>query len=247
LFGDGTTDTQRRERRTQAASLLDSIGSQVASLQKGLPAADRARMNDYLEEVREIERRVQKVGERLTSDMVLPDAPVGIPTNFEEHLELMFDLQVLAFKTEITRIASLLMARENSNTRFPGSGVAEGFHNASHHSNERKNMDQFAVINTYHIGLLAGFLGKLAATPDGDGSLLEHSMILYGSSLSDANEHNFDPLPIIVAGNAGGRLEGNRHLVFPAETPMANLMLGMLHKMDVQIDSIGDSTEPLAI
>jgi hypothetical protein len=247
LFGDGTTDTQRRERRSQAASLLDSIGSQVAGLQKGLPAADRARMNDYLEEVREIERRVQKVGERLTSDMVLPNAPVGIPTNFEEHLELMFDLQVLAFKTEITRIASLLMARENSNTRFPGSGVAEGFHNASHHSNERKNMDQFAVINTYHIGLLAGFLGKLAATPDGDGSLLEHSMILYGSSLSDANEHNFDPLPIIVAGNAGGRLEGNRHLVFPAETPMANLMLGMLHKMDVQIDSIGDSTEPLAI
>ena len=139
------------------------------------------------------------------------------------------------------------MARENSNTRFPGSGVAEGFHNASHHSNERKNMDQFAVINTYHIGLLANFLGKLAATPDGDGSLLEHSMILYGSSLSDANEHNFDPLPILVAGNAGGRMEGNRHLVFPDHTPMANLMLGMLHKMDVQIDSIGDSTEPLAI
>jgi hypothetical protein len=247
LFGDGTTDLQRRERRTQAASLLDSIGGQVASLQKGLPAADRARMNDYLEEVREIERRVQKVGEKLTEDMVLPDAPVGIPTNFEEHLELMFDLQVLAFKTEITRIASLLMARENSNTRFPGSGVLEGFHNASHHSNERKNMDQFAVINTYHIGLLANFLGKLAATPDGDGNLLEHSMILYGSSLSDANEHNFDPLPILVAGNAGGRVEGNRHLVFPEHTPMANLMLGMLHKMDVQIDSIGDSTEPLSI
>jgi len=245
LFGDGTTDAQRRERRAQAASMLDSVGADVAGLQKGLAAADRTRLDDYLQEVREIERRIQKVDERLADAMVLPDAPVGIPGSFEEHLELMFDLQILAWKTEITRIASLMMARENSNTRFPGSGVTEGFHNASHHSNERKNMEQFAVINTYHVGLLARFLEKLAATADGDGNLLEHSMVLYGSSLSDANEHNFDPLPVLLAGNGGGRLEGNRHLMFSPQTPMANLLLGLLHKLDVPVDSIGDSTEPL--
>jgi hypothetical protein len=247
LFGDGTTDEQRRERRNQAASLLDSIGGQVASLQKNLPAADKARLSDYLEEVREIERRVQLVDEKLSDDTVLPDAPVGIPRGFENHLELMFDLQVLAYKTEITRISSLMMARENSNIRFPGSGVGEGFHNASHHSNERKNMDQFAVINNYHIRLLANFFEKLATTPDGDGSLLDHSMILYGSSLSDANEHNYDPLPVLLAGKAGGRLEGGRHLKFAEHTPMANLLLSMLHKLDIPLDSIGDSTEPLSI
>ena len=247
LFGDGTTDAQRRERRNQAASLLDSVREQVASLQKDLPQADKSRLNDYLEEVREIERRVHLVDEKLSNDIVLPDAPVGIPRGFENHLELMFDLQVLAYKTEITRISSLMMARENSNIRFPGSGVREGFHNASHHSNERKNMDQFAVINNYHITLLASFFEKLASTPDGDGSLLDHSMIMYGSSLSDANEHNYDPLPVLLAGKAGGRLEGNRHLEFAEHTPMANLLLSMLHKMDVPVDSIGDSTEPLSI
>lgn len=247
LFGDGTTDAQRKERRNQAASLLDSLGSQVASLQKELPAADRARLSDYLEEVREIERRVHLVDEKLSEDIDLPDAPVGIPRGFENHLELMFDLQLLAYKTEITRISTMMLARENSNTSFPASGVREGFHNASHHSNDRKNKDQYAVINNYHVGLLADFLGKMAATPDGDGSLLDHSMILYGSSLSDGNEHNYDPLPVLVAGNAGGRLEGGRHLLFAEQTPMANLLLSMLHKMEVPVDSIGDSTEPLAI
>ncbi|MDT8399928.1 MAG: DUF1552 domain-containing protein [Pseudomonadales bacterium] len=247
LFGDGSTDAQRRERRQQAASLLDSIGGQVAALQKGLPAADRARLNDYLEELREIERRVHQVDEKLSADLVLPAAPAGIPRSFEEHLELMFDLQVLAYKSEITRISTLMMARENSNVRFPGSGVTEGFHNASHHSNERKNMDQFAVINHYHIGLLARFLDKLAATPDGDGSLLDHAMILYGSSLSDGNEHNFAPLPMLLAGGASGQLEGGRHLRYPEGTPMANLMLGMLHKLGVHRDSFGDSTAVLDI
>lgn len=248
LFGDGTTDSQRRERRTQAASLLDSVGDQVSLLQRGISAIDRAKLDDYLQEVREIERRVQRIGEKLTADMVLPDAPVGIPAGFDDHLELMFDLQVLAFKTEITRVGTLLMARENSNIRFPGSGVQEGFHNASHHSNDRKNMEQFAVINTYHIGLLAKFLDKLKATPDGDGgNLLSNSMVLYGSSLSDANEHNFDPLPVLLAGNCGGRLEGNRHLEYAQHTPMANLLLGMLHTLGAEVESIGDSTEPLVI
>lgn len=247
LFGDGATDAQRRERRAQSASILDSIRAQVPQLQRGISAADRARLDDYLQEVREIERRVQRVGEKLTGDMALPDAPAGTPAGFEEHVELMFDLQVLAFRTGITRVATLMMARDNSNTRYAGSGVAEGFHNASHHSNERRNQEQFALINAFHAGLIARFLARLRATPDGEHDLLHNSMVLYGSSMSDGNEHNFDPLPIIVAGNAGGRLQGNRHLSFAQHTPMSNLLLALLHKLDVPAERIGDSTEPLAI
>jgi hypothetical protein len=248
LFGDGVTDAQRLERRTQATSMLDSIGDQVSLLQRGISAADQARLDDYLQEVREIERRVHRLGEKLAGGLTLPDAPVSAPVDYGKHVELMFDLQVLAFKTEISRIATFVMARDGSNTRYPGSGVAEGFHNASHHSNERKNKEQFAVINSYHHGLVAKFLEKLQATPDGDnGNLLHNSLVMYGSSMSDANEHNFDPLPILLAGNAGGRLQGNRHLEFAPHTPMANLLLGMLHKMDIPMDAIGDSTEPLLL
>jgi hypothetical protein len=159
----------------------------------------------------------------------------------------MFDLQVLAYKSDITRISTLMMAGEGSNVRFPRSGVNEGFHNASHHSNEQKNKDQFAVINRYHITVLKKFFDKLAATPDGDGTLLDHSLVLYGSSLSDANEHNFDPLPLLLVGNAGGRLEGNRHLRFAPHTPLANLHLGLLDKFGIQRDSFGNSTGMLNI
>jgi hypothetical protein len=242
LFGDGGSDAERHERRAQARSLLDSVREQVGSLSRTLPAADRSRLSQYLEEVREVERRVALVDERLSGDFELPEAPVGVPRDFEAHLELMFDLQVLAFKTEITRISTLMLARENSNARYPRSGVTEGFHNASHHSNERANMDQFAVLNRYHVAQFAKFLSRLAGTPDGDGSLLDHSMILYGSSLSDGNEHNFDPLPVLLAGGASGRLEGGRHVRNAPHTPMSNLLLTMLDKLDVNVASIGDST-----
>jgi hypothetical protein len=247
LFGDGSTDEQRQARRDQAKSLLDSVIGQVSSLDRSLPAADRSRLSDYLEEVREVERRVISVDQRLNAGIELPEAPTGVPASFEEHLNLMFDLQVLAYKSEITRISTLMLARENSNAVFPATGIREGFHNASHHSNERKNMDQFAVINRYHVKALTYFLEKLRQTPDGDGTLLDHSMVLYGSSLSDANEHNFDPLPIVLAGGASGQLEGGRHLQFPASTPMSNLLLTMLHKLGVEADSIGDSTGLLEV
>jgi hypothetical protein len=242
LFGDGSTDAERRERREQAKSLLDSVGQQVASLNKNLPAADRTRLGDYLDEVREVERRVHLVDSKLTAGLELPEAPVGVPNGFEAHLDLMFDLQVLAFKSEITRISTLMLARENSNAVFAGSGVREGFHNASHHSNERRNMDSFALINAYHVTMLANFLAKLEATPDGDGSLLDHAMILYGSSLSDGNEHNFNPLPVVLAGGASGRLRGGRHLRHAADTPMSNLLLSMLGVLGVPATEFGDST-----
>lgn len=247
LFGVGATDAQRKERRQLSASMLDSIQQQVGSLNKTLPAADKARLSDYLEEVREIERRVHLVDSKLNADLDLPPAPSGVPRDFESHVELMFDLQVMAYKAEITRISSLMLSRENSNTRFPGSGVSEGFHNASHHSNEQKNKDQFAVINRYHITVLKKFFDKLAATEDGDGSLLDHSLILYGSSLSDANEHNFDPLPVLLVGGANGLVEGNRHLRFPDHTPLANLHLGLLDRFGIHRDSFGNSTGMLTI
>ncbi len=247
LFGDGSTDAQRQERRNQARSLLDSVRDQIPSLERDLPAGDRRRLREYLDEVREIERRVKLFDDTLSRSLDLPDAPVGIPTEFEAHLKLMFDLQVLAYKTQITRISTLMLARENSNATYPATGVRDGFHNASHHSNERKNMDQFAVINRYHVRMLGYFLERLQATPDGDGTLLDHSMILYGSSLSDGNEHNFDPLPIVLAGGASGRLTGGRHIRHAPQTPMSNLLLTMLHKMGAQVDTIGDSTAPLEI
>jgi hypothetical protein len=247
LFGDGSTDAERAARRAEARSLLDSVIGQVAALRTALPAADRARLADYLEEVREVERRVQNVDSRLSTGIELPEAPVGVPDTFEQHLNVMFDLKVLAYRTEITRISTLMLARENSNAVYPGSGVREGFHNASHHSNERKNMDQFAVINRYHVKALTYFLDQLRSTPDGDGTLLDHSLILYGSSLSDGNEHNFDPLPVLLAGGASGQLAGGRHLQYAPQTPMANLLLAILHKLGATVESIGDSTEPLTI
>ena len=247
LFGDGSTDAQRQERRAQARSLLDSIRDQVPGLEKDLPPGDRRRLRDYLDEVREIERRVEQFDATLARSVDLPDAPMGIPADFESHLKLLFDLQVLAYQTQITRISTLMLARENSNTVYPATGVRDGFHNASHHSNERKNMDQFAVINRYHTSMLAYFLGRLQATPDGDGTLLDHSMILYGSSLSDGTEHNFDPLPVLLAGGASGRLKGGRHIRHAPHTPMSNLLLAMLHKVGAPVDSIGDSTGALTI
>lgn len=248
LFGDGSTDAERREKRRQSASMLDSIREDVASLNLKLPAADRGRLSDYLDEVREIERRVALIDAKLSDEALeIPDAPLGIPNGFENHINLMFDLQVLAYKSDITRFSTLMMAGEGSNTRFPASGVTEGFHNSSHHSNEQKNKDLFALINTYHINVLKGFFDRLAATPDGDGTLLDHSLIIYGSSMSDANEHNFDPLPILLVGGASGLIEGNRHLKAPDHTPLANLYLGLLDKFGIQRESFGNSTGKLEV
>ena len=247
LFGDGSNAAQRRERKQEARSILDSVVGQVASLQKGLPPSDRATVTEYLDNVREIERRIQKSDSQAASDLTIPPAPVGVPESFDEHFKLMFDIQVLAFKAEITRVATLMFARDTSGSVYPQSGVRDGFHVASHHSNNRANMDKFALINRYHVQMLAYFLEKLKATPDGDGNLLDHSMILYGSSMSNGNQHDHDPLPIILAGGASGQLAGNRHLKFAPHTHMSNLLLSMLDKLGIQADSQGDSTGKLEI
>src|SRR5262249_10404946 len=177
----------------------------------------------------------------------LPDAPVGAPKDVEEHIKLMVDLQVIAWQADITRITTLLLAKELSNAVYPKSGVRDAFHILSHHSNIRENMDKFAVLNRYHVTVFTYLLEKLKNTPDGDGSLLDHSMVIYGSAMSDGNQHNHAPLPVILAGGASGKLKGGRHIRNPKDTTMSNLLLAVLHKLDVPRESFGDSTAAMDI
>jgi hypothetical protein len=247
LFGDGGTTEQRLARKREDRSILDSIREQVAGLQKGLPASDRARVDGYLEDIREIERRIRTAEAQAGSQQNVPDAPVGTPEVFEAHIKLMFDLLALAYKSEITRVSTMMFGKDLSPASYPASGNRGGFHGSSHHANNKANMDNFALINKYHVQMLAYFIDKLATTPDGDGTLLDHSMILYGSSMSNGNQHDHDPLPIVLLGGASGKLVGNRHIVTPAKTPMSNLLLSMLDKLGVQQESFGDSTGKLEI
>ena len=247
LFGDGGTTEQRLARKREDRSILDSIRQQTAALQQSLPPSDRARVEGYLDDIREIERRIKTAEAQAGSQQNVPDAPVGTPEAFEAHLKLMFDLLTLAYKSEITRVSTLMFAKDLSPSSYPQSGNRGGFHGASHHANVKANMDNFALINKYHVQMLAYFIDKLASTPDGDGSLLDHSMILYGSSMSNGNQHDHDPLPIVLVGGASGQLQGNRHIVAAAHTPMSNLLLSMLDKLGIHKDSFGDSTGKLEI
>ena len=247
LFGDGSNNADRLARKQQSRSLLDSVMDQVASLQKDLPASDRTKLGEYLDDVREIERRIQKAQNQIPADLKLPEAPVGVPESFDEHFKMMFDLQVLAFRAEITRIATMMYARDTSGAVYPQSGIRDGFHVASHHSNNRANMDKFALINKYHVEMLAYFLDKLKSTPDGDGNLLDHSLVLYGSSMSNGNQHDHDPLPVVLAGGASGQLNGGRHVTYAPHTPMSNLLLTVMDKLGIQADKHGDSTGKLEI
>jgi hypothetical protein len=250
LFGDGGTVEQRLSRKREDQSILDSIVEQTIGLKNGLPAADRARLDGYLDDIREIERRIKTVLDREAQAggrQDVPEAPVGTPEAFEDHIKLMFDLLALAYQSETTRVATLMYAKDLSPASYPNSGNRGGFHGASHHANNKANMDSFALINKYHVQMLTYFIDKLATTKDGDGTLLDHSMILYGSSMSNGNQHDHDPLPIVLIGNASGKLQGNRHVVTPARTPMANLLLTMLDKLGVRRDRFGDSTGMLEI
>jgi hypothetical protein len=247
LFGDGNTAEQRKTRRAQSISLLDSVLGEATALQRKLPASDRTRLDQYLSDVREIERRVQKAGQQLSDDLPVPAAPTGVPRDIEEHIKLMYDLQVLAWQAEITRVSTFLMCKELSGTTYPKSGIRDAFHTLSHHSNVKDNIERFSTLNTYHVGLFAYFLDKLRATPDGDGTLLDHSLVLYGSGMSDGNQHNHTDLPIVVAGGASGRLKGGRHIRHPKNTPMANLLVAMLDTLEIPTDKFGDSTGEVSL
>jgi hypothetical protein len=248
LFGEGSTADERRARREQSLSLLDYVMGEVSGLRKRLPTHDRERLDQYLNDAREIERRIERAGQQVTADLDVPPAPAGIPQDFEEHLKLMLDLMVLAWQADITRVSTLLMAKELSNSVYPKSGVRDGFHDLSHHGHNRDNMDRFAVLNRYHHGLFAYLLEKLRTTPDGDGSLLDHSMLLIGSGMGNAHEHNHTPLPVILAGGASGKLKGGRHIrVTPYATTMSNLLLSILDKFGIHREKFGDSTGRLEI
>ena len=248
LFGDGSNAAERASRTDLKGSLLDSVTQDVAALQRTLPSTDKVRLDRYLEDVREIERRLQLVAASKASELEVPAKPLGIPATFTEHSKLMFDLITLAWQAEITRVSTLMVAREISNRVYAESGVTDPFHNLSHHSEVQANKDKLAKLNDFHTRTtIAYFLGKLAATPDGDGTLLDHSVVLYGSGMSNSNQHDHDPLPILVAGGASGRLQGDRHLRAGKGAPLSNLHVSLLDKLGVPLDSFGDSTAPLTI
>jgi hypothetical protein len=245
LFGIGATPQERAQRRAEDRSILDTITASVARLKRDLGASDRARLTDYLEDVREIERRIQKVEAQNTSGdpRELPGAPAGVPDSFAEHVKLMFDLQAVAFASDITRVFSFKLGRDASSRAYPESGVKTGFHPASHHQEREDRIADFAKINTYHVSLVPYFLEKLKNTPDGDKNLLENTMVLYGSPMGNSNVHNHKRCPLFLAGHAGGFLNGNTHLKAADGTPMANVMLSLMHSLGLDdVQQFGDST-----
>jgi hypothetical protein len=244
MFGDGATEAERRARREQSRSMLDTLRSEIASLDKRLPAADRHRLGEYVNDVREIERRIANAAARPGPD---GEAPSTVPADFDTHVKLHFDLLTLAWRADVTRVATMPFAQETSNAAYPASGITDAFHALSHHSNIEANKDRFAILNRYHVGLLGYLLDKLAATPDGDGNLLDRAMVLYGSGISDGNLHDHGPLPILLAGGACGKLPGNRHIEVPKNTPLANLQLTMLHLLGIEAAKFADSTGTVSI
>jgi hypothetical protein len=249
LFGDGSTAQERLARQQVDRSILDGIIQDVVRLQKNLGAGDRTRLNDYLENVREIERRIQRIEKYNASGeaRAIPEAPLGVPDSYEEHVKLMFDMQALGFMTDVTRVSTFKMSRDVSQRTFPESGVKTPFHSASHHGEVPSKIADFAKINRYHVSLLPYFLEKLRNTPDGDGNLLDHSLILYGSPMGDGSVHNHKRVPLLLLGHANGRLKGNLHVRAADGTPMANAYLSVLHKLGIPAESIGDSTGELSI
>ncbi len=249
LFGEGGTPEERAQRQKVNRSILDWVAKDATRLKRDLGASDRHRVDTYLENVREVERRIQRIEKYNSSGeaRALPAAPLGVPDSYEEHLKLMFDLQVLAFMTETTRVSALKMSRDVSGRVWPESGVKTPFHPCSHHGENPAKVAEFAKLNRYHVGLIPYFLQKLKDTPDGDGNLLDHSMILYGSPMGDGNVHNHKRVPIFLAGHANGKLKGNLHVRMPDSTPVANVYLTMLHKLGVDVKSFGDSKAEVAI
>ena len=244
LFGVGATPEARKSRRKDDQSILDWVTDSVNELKRKLSPADQARLSDYLEDVREIERRIQKVeASNTTGDpRELPDAPVGVPDSFEDHVKLMCDLQAVAFQSDVTRIFSFKLSRDVSNRVFKPSGSSTAFHTSSHHLDRDDRISDFQKINTYHVSLLPYLIEKLKKTPDAGGSLLDNTVVIYGSSMGNSNVHNHKRCPLILLGHGGGSLKGNMHVRAADGTPMANAMLATLRGIGVDLDKFGDST-----
>ena len=243
MFGQGGSAEERVARIQEDRSILDAITRDAASLQLKLGPSDRQTMTQYLENIREIERRIQRAEQNQGDEaLLLPARPAGVPFDFEEHIRIMYDLMLLAYQANITRVVSFMVSREVSNRTYPQVGVADGHHAISHHQNRAEKMEKNVRIQTFNVGMFAEFVEKLKNTPDGDGSMLDHMVLLYGSNMSNSNAHDHFPLPNLVLGGAAGRMKGGRHLRYPDHTPMTNLLVSMLDKAGVRQEALGDST-----
>jgi len=247
MFGQGGSATQRLARIQEDRSILDAITREASNLQLQLGVADRQTMTQYLENVREIERRIQRAEQSQgDQELELPSRPAGVPFDFEEHVKLMYELMALSYQADITRVITFMVSREVSNRTYTQIGVTDGHHAISHHQNRAEKMEKNVRIQTFNVNQFRGFIEKMKQTPDGDGSLLDHSVILYGSNMSNSNAHDHFPLPNLVVGGANGRMKGGRHLRYPDHTPMTNLLMTMLDKVGVKQEALGDSTGTLA-
>jgi Protein of unknown function (DUF1552) len=249
LFGDsGSTERGAREARMrQHRSILDSVAEKLTDLKRELGPQDQVKVDEYTEAVRDVERRIQRAEEQRDVELPVLDQPQGIPPVFEDHLALMLDLQLLAFRSDLTRVISFMIGKEQSARPYPQVGVPEAHHPLSHHNDVPELIAHMSKINRYHTQLFAQYLAKLRATPDGDGSLLDHMTILYGSGISNSTRHSGDNLPLLVLGGGAGRLKGGRHLIYTGKPPMANLLVTLMDKLDVPVDRIGGSTGRLAV
>jgi len=245
LFGDGGTSAERLAHIRKTGSILDSVNQEVSRLVSTLGAGDRGKLAEYLDSVRDIEQRIQNAEQQGAHTFELPDRPVDVPAAFDDHAKLMFDLQVLGFRADVTRVSSMIMSRELSSMTFGQIGVPEQHHAVSHHRNDPELIAKKAKIDIYQAQLLAYFLGRLKATPDGDGTLLDHSLVLYGGGMGNGNLHRHTDLPCVVAGKLGGQFQTGRHLAYPQNTPMTNLLLTILAGSGIPQEKLGDSTGKL--
>lgn len=246
LFGRGDTPEERKELVEEQASILDMVQQDASDLQRRLGARDRAMLNDYLDTVRELERRIQKTQAQDLSHLKLPNVPVGNPESFDQTMNLMYDMAALAYQANLTRVMNMMVAAEVSGRTYNNIGVPDAFHAVSHHANDPVKKDKLVKIQNYHTKVLAKFLTKLQNTPDGEGSLLDHSIILYGSNMSNSDRHNQFPLPTAFIGGGCGKLKGGQHLRYPDHTPLANALLTMLDRAGVPVEKVGDSTQKFA-
>jgi len=244
LFGEGGSPDERLDRMKRKRSLLDRVNSDLARLQRSLGPSDRLRISEYLDAVREVERRIQMAEEQNSnSTLPVPNRPIGIPSQYDDHLKLLYDLQWLAYQGDLTRVFSLMYGRELNSRSYPEIGISEPHHGLSHHGDRPEQIEKFSRLNTYQVQLFAYFLDKLRSTPDGDGNLLDHTILLYGGAMSNPNVHLHVNLPLVVAGGGAGTLKGGRHLTFdPAKNvPMTNLLVSLLDKAGVAVERLGDS------
>ena len=246
MFGQGGSHSERLARIQEDRSILDAITKEATALQLQLGPSDRQTMNQYLENVREIERRIQRAEKSQgDADLQLPARPAGVPFDFEEHVALMYELMALSYQANITRVITFMVSREVSNRTYTQVGVTDGHHAISHHQNRAEKMAKNVLIQTFNVNQFKGFLDKLKSMPDGDGSMLDHTLLLYGSNMSNSNAHDHFPLPNLVVGGAAGKMKGGRHLKYEDHTPMTNLLVTMLDKVGVMHESLGDSTGTL--